>query len=144
MIRKVLQFMGLAVAAAIAIAVGVLTARALMPTPEPATEVATIGGDFTLQSIDGDVSLQQFRGKVVAIYFGYTYCPDACPASLAYLGLGMKQLSEKEQAEIQPILISVDPARDTPQRLAEYVAHFHPNFVGITGDEQQVAKVKIM
>ena len=90
---KILQFVAVGGVAVIALIGGLLAARMLLPAEQAPTPVASIGGDFTLTSNDGDVSLQQFRGKVVAIYFGYTYCPDACPMSLAYLGLAMKQLS---------------------------------------------------
>jgi protein SCO1/2 len=88
------------------------------------------GGDFTLQSADGPVALKDFRGKVVLLYFGYTYCPDICPTSLAATADGLKELKPDELARVAVILISVDPKRDTPARLKEYARFFHPVFVG--------------
>ena len=72
------------------------------------------GGDFTLQSADGPVSLKDFRGKVVLVYFGYTYCPDICPTSLAATAEGLKLLTPDELARVAMIFVSVDPKRDTP------------------------------
>ena len=88
------------------------------PLPKPALPE---GGDFTLQSADGPVSLKDFRGKVVLVYFGYTYCPDICPTSLAATAEGLKQLTPEELARVAMIFVSVDPKRDTPARLKEYV-----------------------
>lgn len=99
------------------------------------------GGDFTLQSADGPVSLSDFRGKVVLIYFGYTSCPDVCPTSLGALSAALKQLSPREMDRVQPIFISVDPERDTPGKMVEYVHYFHPKMIGVTGSIEQVRKV---
>ena len=100
-----------------------------------------MGGDFTLQSADGPVSLSDFRGKVVLIYFGYTSCPDVCPTSLGALSAALKQLSPREMDRVQPIFISVDPERDTPGKMVEYVHYFHPKMIGVTGSIEQVRKV---
>jgi len=99
------------------------------------------GGDFTLQSASGPLSLSQFRGKVVLLYFGYTSCPDICPTSLTLMRIALSQLSEEELAQVQGIFISVDPQRDTPERLAQYSSHFHPKIAGVTGSDEQVAEV---
>ncbi len=99
------------------------------------------GGDFTLQSADGPVSLKDFRGKVVLVYFGYTYCPDICPTSLAATSEGLKQLTPEELARVAMILVSVDPKRDTPARLKEYVNFFHPAIVGVTGTPEEIAEI---
>ena len=96
------------------------------------------GGDFTLYGIDGAVNLSDFRDKVVAIYFGYTQCPDVCPTNLALLGDGLKKLTKKELDNIQGIFISVDPGRDTPELLADYTRHFHPKIIGISGTPEMV------
>lgn len=97
------------------------------------------GGDFTLGSADGPVASSAFRGQVVALYFGYTYCPDVCPTSLASLGAALEKLSPEELARTQPLFISVDPERDTPARLKEYAAFFHPRLLGLTGTPAEVA-----
>jgi len=97
--------------------------------------------NFTLTSASGDVSLSDFRGKLVIVYFGYTFCPDICPATLANVGQALRQLGDDKASQIQTIMISVDPERDTPQKLAEYVGHFHPSFIGITGSSEKLEEV---
>ncbi len=95
--------------------------------------------DFILTGPDGrPVSLSDYRGKLVALYFGYTFCPDVCPTTLAELGQAVKQLGPKAE-EIQVLMVTVDPERDTPERLAEYVSYFNPTFVGLTGTPDQIA-----
>ena len=96
------------------------------------------GGSFSLNSAEGEVSLKDFAGKVVLIYFGYTYCPDICPTSLALTGAALKQLNDEELAQVQSIFISVDPNRDKVERLKEYTAFFHPNVLGLTGSKAQI------
>ncbi|MBL8432366.1 MAG: SCO family protein [Dechloromonas sp.] len=99
------------------------------------------GGDFTLHSAAGPVALGDFRGKVVLLYFGYTYCPDICPTSLAATAEALKQLNPDELARVAVILVSVDPKRDTPARLKEYAEFFHPAIVGVTGTPEELAAV---
>ena len=99
------------------------------------------GGDFTLQSADGPVALHDFRGKVVLVYFGYTFCPDICPTSLAATAEGLKLLTPEERARVAMIFVSVDPKRDTPARLKEYVGFFHPAIVGVTGTPEAIAAI---
>jgi len=96
------------------------------------------GGDFTLQSSEGPVKLSGFKGKVVLIYFGYTYCPDICPTALALTSAALQQLDDAELAQIQTLFISVDPARDTPERLNEYANFFHSNILGLTGSKTEI------
>ncbi len=102
------------------------------PAPIP-DHLQRMGGDFTLQSVDGPVALQDFRGKVVLIYFGYTHCPDACPMTMANWASAFKRLTEKERTRVRGLLVSVDPERDTPETLKEYATFFHPNIIGVTG-----------
>jgi protein SCO1/2 len=99
------------------------------------------GGDFTLQAASGPVSLSDYRGKVVLLYFGYTYCPDVCPTSLAATAEGLRQLKPEELAKVAMLFVSVDPERDTPARLKEYAGFFHPAIVGVTGTPDSVADV---
>lgn len=99
------------------------------PNPSP---------DFTLASASGPVSLSDFRGRVVVLYFGYTFCPDVCPTTMADLARAMRDLGTKAK-DVQVILVSVDPARDTPENLQKYVTSFDPTFIGITGSEEDVA-----
>jgi protein SCO1/2 len=97
--------------------------------------------DFTLISHTGQpVSLSDFRGKLVMLYFGYTFCPDVCPASLSEAAGAMDILGEKAE-DVQLIMVSVDPERDTPEELADFVAHFDPAFLGVTGTPEEIASI---
>ena len=102
---------------------------------------AHLGGEFTLDSDKGPVSLSDFRGKVVPIYFGYTHCPDVCITSLNKVTAALGALSEEERTQVQPVFISVDPERDTPQKSSEYARYFHPAIVGLSGTPEQIAEV---
>lgn len=99
------------------------------------------GGDFTLTAADGPVSLKDYRGKLVLVYFGYAYCPDICPTSLAATAAGLNLLTPEEAAQVAVIFISVDPERDTPARLKEYAAFFHPTMIGVTGTPENLAEI---
>ena len=86
------------------------------------------------------IRMTDFEGKVVVVYFGYTFCPDVCPATLNKLADAVELLGDKAE-DVQVMMVSVDPARDTPELLANYVKHFHPDFLGVTGDEATVNRV---
>jgi len=109
-------------------------------TPLPVAEIPT-GGDFTLQSPSGAVALADFRGKVVLLYFGYTFCPDVCPTSLAALAQALSALAPGELEKVQGLFISVDPERDTMDVLKIYVPYFHPGITGLSGTPEQLAQV---
>ena len=96
--------------------------------------------DFTLESAQGPVSLNDFRGKLVVLYFGYTSCPDACPLTLSYLRQAMNNLGSRAK-DVQVIFVSVDWKRDTPEKLATYTGAFNPDFIGLTGDQAQIDQV---
>jgi protein SCO1/2 len=108
-------------------------------TPDLSRE--QVGGDFTLYSSQGRFSLQQLRGKVVLLYFGYTKCPDVCPTSLALMTQALNELSADELKSVQGVFVSVDPERDTFQILNEYVSYFHPNIMGVTGSLSEIDEV---
>lgn len=95
-----------------------------------------MGGEFTLHASQGDISLKDFRGKILLIYFGYTSCPDVCPTSLGALSVALKKLDEDELNQLQPFFISVDPARDDMEKLRKYAHYFHPKMIGLTGDPE--------
>lgn len=97
--------------------------------------------DFKLTGANGDVSLSDYRGKLVLIYFGYTFCPDICPATLANAAQALRSMKESQANDIQLIMISLDPERDTPEKLGVYVTHFYPSFIGITGSDEKLAEV---
>ena len=96
------------------------------------------GGDFTLQSSTGEIKLSDYRGKLVLVYFGYTYCPDICPTSLAFMSGAFNTLTPDELAQAQGIFVSVDPARDTVDKLQQYTHYFHPNILGVTGTKDTI------
>jgi protein SCO1 len=97
---------------------------------------------FTLTAHDGSSkSLSDFRGKVVLIFFGFVNCPDVCPTTLLELSKVYKALTPAEQARVQVVLISVDPERDSLEKLRNYVTFFNPNFIGLTGTPEQIADV---
>lgn len=100
---------------------------------------APTGGDFTLESLSGPVSTAQYRGKLILLYFGYTQCPDVCPTSFSLMAQALNELDERELEGVVGIFVSVDPKRDTVERLAEYVDYFHPSFIGVTGDENAIS-----
>lgn len=100
-----------------------------------------VGGDFTLQAAAGPVSLHDFRGKLTLLYFGYTYCPDVCPTSLAATSAALQRLSASERQQVAMLFISVDPERDTPARLKEYAEFFDPGIIGATGEPAQLAEI---
>ena len=99
------------------------------------------GGDFTLQSIDGPVSLKQYRGNVVLLFFGYTSCPDVCPLALSILSSAFSKLEAEELGKIKVLFVSLDPDRDTPELLSKYTGFFHPNIVGVTGQNEIIDKI---
>ncbi|RMH22422.1 MAG: SCO family protein [Gemmatimonadetes bacterium] len=96
---------------------------------------------FTLTAHSGErVRLDDFRGRGVVLFFGYTHCPDVCPLTLAHLTRGLADLGEGA-GDVQVLFVTVDPARDTPDRLAEYLASFDPRIVGLTGSPAEVERV---
>ncbi|PWR00457.1 SCO family protein [Leucothrix pacifica] len=102
----------------------------------------SFGGDFTLTPKDGKpVSLSDYRGKIVVLYFGYASCPDVCPTSLAVIGSAMRSLSDTELEDVQGLFVSVDPERDNGEKLQQYAAYFHEKFDGITGTPEEIQKV---
>jgi protein SCO1/2 len=115
------------------------------PPEQPPLAGAAIGAEFTLTGEDGDpVSWSDFDGQYRTLYFGYTYCPDVCPVDTQRAMAGLKafeQANPKLGAQIQPLFVSVDPARDTPAVLAEFTDSFHPRLVGMTGTKEQIDAV---
>lgn len=100
-----------------------------------------LGGPFNLVDHTGRaVTEADFAGRFLLVYFGFTYCPDVCPTELGTIAAALDAL-EEQGARVTPVLITVDPERDTPEALADYVSRFHPRMVGLTGTPQQIAAV---
>jgi cytochrome oxidase Cu insertion factor (SCO1/SenC/PrrC family) len=127
------------------------TDRALAQAPDPAKAARLmddlmwgrghVGGPFELIDQTGRTRTDgDFRGKLLIVYFGYTYCPDVCPTDLMQIGLAIDKLGVAG-AQVQPLFISIDPERDTPSVLADYVSMFNPRIVGLTGTPAQVRAV---
>jgi len=101
----------------------------------------TVGGPFTLTDHTGrQRSDAEFRGRLMIVYFGYTFCPDVCPADLMAITRALDQLGPAARG-IQPVFITIDPARDTTKVLGDYVAAFHKSFIGLTGSPEEIRKV---
>jgi cytochrome oxidase Cu insertion factor (SCO1/SenC/PrrC family) len=100
-----------------------------------------VGGPFDLIDQNGNRRTDgDFRGKLLIVYFGYTYCPDICPTDLTEIGLAVDKLGELGN-DVQPLFISLDPERDTPDVLKHYVPSFHPRLIGLTGTPAQIRTV---
>jgi protein SCO1 len=101
----------------------------------------SIGGPFALTDGNGKtVTDRDFRGKYLLVYFGYTFCPDVCPTTLNEVAEAMDRLGPKAD-RVQPLFISVDPQRDTPAVIKQYVGSFTPRLIGLTGTPDEIAKV---
>ncbi len=108
--------------------------------PTATNEAVPIGGAFTLVDEDGrTVTDQTYRGKWLIVFFGFTHCPDVCPTALNDLALVLDGLGPLAQS-VQPLFITVDPERDTPDVMKDYTDAFHPAIVGLTGTPAQVAE----
>jgi len=107
-------------------------------------ESIAIGGEFTLTDHNGEIfNSNMMKGRLSLVYFGFTFCPDICPTSLQKLTDVLSTL-DKYKIDILPIFITVDPARDKPQLIKEYLSHFHPNLIGLTGSDKDIRKVADM
>jgi len=116
--------------------IGIALAADAAPAPPP-TQAAAISGHFALDATDGrKVTDATFRGKWLVVYFGYTSCPDICPTVILRIGQALTSIGTAA-GQVQPIFITVDPARDTPEHLAKYMASFDPRVIGLRGDAAQ-------
>jgi protein SCO1/2 len=148
-LRLALVLGGLAVAVPVAAAEPSAAAPA---PPQPSAQAliegllsgrAPVGGPFDLVDHMGHRRTEAtFLGKLVVLYFGYTSCPDVCPTELQAISLALDKLGSAADA-IQPLFITVDPERDTPVRLAEYVSSFHPRLIGLTGAPADIRKTAL-
>ena len=98
-----------------------------------------LGGPFRLTDHTGRaVTEADFAGRFLLVYFGFTYCPDVCPTELGIIASAMDLLEDAGE-RVTPVFITVDPERDTPSALADYVSRFHPRMIGLTGTAEQIA-----
>ncbi len=135
--KSLLGVLVLAIGAAALAAIAAVSWR-----ERPASMSLDLGGPFALVDANNgrSVTEQSFRGKLMLIYFGYTYCPDACPTTLNNISEAMAKLGTAAD-RIAPLFISIDPGRDTPQVMANYVKAFDPRIQGLTGDAEATARV---
>jgi len=143
---KTRQGILLAVLLLVAVAAGIVLWRMADRLPGLGRTITSgriaIGGPYALTDQDGKHRAStDFAGKYQLIYFGYTFCPDVCPTTLAVMSAALDKLGP-EQERIVPIFITIDPARDKPEVLKKYLAAFGPRFVGLTGSDQQIAAVE--
>lgn len=131
----------------VALLVGILTTQ-LKEIKKPdsnSVQVGTqqeipIGGRFELTSQYGEkIAESQFRGKKILVFFGFTNCPDVCPTTLSVLSSAMEKMDEDD---VQILFITVDPERDTPEAMKEYLTYFHSSIIGLTGTEQEIQDVQ--
>ncbi len=139
--RMLLRLAILAVALAAALSVTLyLSDEWVRETARSATAPA-IGGPVALVDHRGRaVTEADYRGKLMVVYFGYTFCPDVCPAGLYKIGQALDALGA-DAGQVHPLFITLDPARDSAEALADYVGNFHPALVGLTGSPEQVEAV---
>lgn len=136
--RRIFVYLG----AALVVALVAVLWRAMEAGPVRGSKsvgTPTIGGAFTLVDHTGKtVTDGDFKGKFSLVFFGYTYCPDVCPTALSTMADALEILGD-DGAKVQPLFVSVDPERDTPEQLSMYVRHFNPRLVGLTGTPEQAA-----
>ncbi len=104
----------------------------------PESPFPQIQGKFTLHHADGSFSFTDMAGKSGLIFFGYTHCPDVCPATLVNVSNALNLLDKSEQKQVSIVFISLDPDRDTPEIMTKYVKYFHPKIIGLTGSEAEI------
>ena len=112
-----------------------------MPNADASDQAMLAGGEFSLTSLQGPVNLSDHRGKVVLLFFGYTSCPDICPISLARIGACLSSLEAGQAERVSAMFITLDPERDTAERMGRYAGFFHPGIVGLTGDAEAIDDV---
>ncbi len=132
----------LRILAATLLAMTIAGCRGQPPAERPPLEGAAIGGPFTLADKTGrTVRWADFAGQYRIVYFGYSFCPDACPLDVGVMMQGYARFAKAEPklaAQLQPLFITIDPARDTPQIVGEFAAAFSPRLLGLTGTPSQV------
>lgn len=119
----------------------VLVATSEQPIAGYGGEDGKLGGEFTLQGVNGPVSLADFRGKAVILYFGFLNCEEVCLTSMTVLQQALTRLPEEQLEQVRVILISIDPQRDSYEDLAAFTKRYHKNMIGLTGTQRQIDAV---
>lgn len=142
--NRILIVVLVALAAVSAAVAAMLVARSdRQAVQRPGAGLVQIGGPLELLDQDGRrLSEAALAGRFRLVYFGYTYCPDMCPLGLHTMAEAIDRLPPETAQRIQPIFVSVDPERDTPAVLKDYVAAFHPRLIGLTGTVEEIEAVK--
>lgn len=141
------RMMAMGLAALVGIGISVLVWQIRAPATGPAgaltgqSGLALVGGPFELTTHTGEtVTDRDFAGRYMLIYFGYTWCPDVCPLALQFMDDALTRLGPEADL-IQPIFITIDPERDTPEVMESYLANFHPRLIGLTGSPDTIAEI---
>ena len=122
----------------LAICFSVIAVYQVNKIPDPA--YPDFDTEFTLQSANGPYGLKDMKGKVGIMLFGYTHCPDVCPATLVNFGKALELLDEDERAKVRPLFITLDPERDSVEVTDKYARYFHPQIIGLSGSREEVDK----
>lgn len=115
--------------------------RVSAPERQAMPKLLPPGGDFTVMTSEGPLSLADLRGEVVLLYFGYAHCPDVCPTDLAVIGMAIKSLEPREQARVRGFFVSIDPDRDNPENLRQYAGYFHERIIGGTHTIEELKRI---
>jgi cytochrome oxidase Cu insertion factor (SCO1/SenC/PrrC family) len=141
MLRRT-HVIGLSVLAAAAVLAAFVAFSPLFERPRAVVSgIADVGGPFTLTAHTGErISDEAFRGQFMLVAFGFTHCPDVCPAELQVMTAALESMGPAAE-RVQPLFVTIDPERDTAAHLADYMAHFHPRLIGLTGSTDEIAQV---
>ncbi|MCB1160133.1 MAG: SCO family protein [Leptospiraceae bacterium] len=113
-----------------------------LPSPQKLRlSTLPVGGDFGIHNGNMNFDLKTYRGKLVLLYFGYTFCPDICPTTLSIFSKALQKLKPEELQQIQTVFISVDPKRDTEEKLQKYVSFFHKSLIALTDKPEKIADI---
>jgi len=134
-IKVTLVVLGLMIAAVVTLYATTTTAEFGADRP---TRFEELGGEFTLETVQGDIALSDYRGQVVVMYFGFLNCPDVCPNSMLTITKTLKKLTPEQRNTVQVIMVSVDPHRDELEELSDFVNYYHPNIIGATGSVEAI------
>lgn len=126
-------------AIALALALSIFTLYQVNKIPDPA--YPDFKPVYTLQSAGGPYGLKEMSGKVGLMFFGYTHCPDVCPATLVNFGKALEMLEQPEREKVRAIFVSLDPERDTVEIIDKYAKYFHPQIIGLGGSQQEIDTV---